>query len=373
MAMDLTRLLLSSIRRADNDYSLIKDGDKIALGLSGGKDSLALLYLLSLYPRYAKKDFHVLPVFIDLGFEWNRAKIGPLKEFCASLGFDLKVEDSTFVYEVLKQNAKDGKHLPCSICSRMKKAAINRVAKEAGCRKVAFAHHSDDALETLLMNMIHGGRVATFEPYMRLERAGITFIRPFLYAKEKDIARFAKEKKLPVTDTCCPANGKTDRQEMKNLLGALIERYPEAEGNLRLALTNYRPFSLYWKRLSYEIADDPSLSLKPLLSEEDIRLTHAAMRKKKETEENYLVYRGFRPVAEISLIRPRSPHNLRFFGLYGEDEALIEGLKELLRIEVKKVNPLKVSLTGRKKVAEGLGLLPTGRKGFYEKTFLSFK
>lgn len=371
--MDSLRLLLSALRKADNDYSLIEEGDRIALGISGGKDSLTLLYLLSLYPKFSKKNFSVVPIFLDLGFEWNREKLGPLQSYCLSLGHPLEIVDSTFVYDVLKANAKEGKHLPCSICSRMKKAGINRAAREKGCNKVAFAHHSDDAIETLFMNMLHGGRIATFEPSMRLERAGVTFIRPLIYAKEKDVIAFSKAYNLPVTDTCCPANKKTDREEMKKMLRTLEERYPESEMNLRLSLSNYRPSVLFWKCLAYEVKGVPHLSVRPILSPNDMRGTKLSGTKPVEGEEDYLVlYKGKR-VGEFALSHPRNTHNLSFFSLEGDPKWVVPSLLEILRLETKKTNPLHVTLKGKKEYALPLGLEKTEVRGLYKKTFLPFK
>lgn len=371
--MDSLRLLLSALRQADLDYSLIEEGDRIALGISGGKDSLILLYLLSLYPKFSKKHFEIVPIFLDLGFEWNRDKLGPLKEYCQGLGHPLEVVDSTYVYDILKANAKEGKHLPCSICSRMKKAGINRAATEKGCNKVAFAHHSDDALETLFMNMLHGGRIATFEPVMRLERAGITFIRPLIYAKEKDVIAFSASYGLPVTDTCCPANKKTDREEMKKMLRYLEERYPESEENLRLSLRNYAPSVLFWKDLAYEVKGLPHLSIRPILTPEEMRQTKASKRKAKEGEENYRILFKGKPVGEFSLLEPKGGHRLEIFGSYGAAKYLTPSLLEIIRIKVKKNNPLRVFYHGKKEIALSLNLLETETKGLYKKTFSPFK
>jgi tRNA(Ile)-lysidine synthase TilS/MesJ len=191
--MKYIRNVLAAVRRADRDFSLIDDGDRILVGLSGGKDSLSLLRALSVYGRFAGKRFEALPVYLDLGF--GQQDLGPLKDYCASLGFDLQLSDSRFVYDVLKAHQKPGKNIPCSICSRMKKAAMNRIARERGCNKVAFAHHNDDAIETLFVNMIHGARIATFEPKMTLERAGITFNRPLIYCREEDLRGQAQEER----------------------------------------------------------------------------------------------------------------------------------------------------------------------------------
>lgn len=371
--MDYLRTLLSSLRKADNDFSLIDNDDKIAVGLSGGKDSLTLLRLLSIYGKFSKKKFEVYPVFLDLGFEWNREKLEPLKEYCRSLGMKLHVEESTFVYDVLKANAKEGKHLPCSICSRMKKAGINRYAKEVGCNKVAFAHHSDDAIETLFMNMIHGGRIATFEPKMRLERAGITFIRPLIYCKEKDIIALSKEEKMPVTDTCCPANKKTDREETKKLIHSIVEKYPESEENFRLMLSNYKPFCLYWNRFEFEAMEDPSIAIRPIISASDMRLSSRLSKKPRENEENYLILKKHHVIGEFSLER-KNKHHFILFAIKGQMEDTKIAFAELLRRETKIANPLKVEIEGNKKLAIAFGMVPSpdSQKRYFKK-YLSYK
>lgn len=150
--MKAIRTVLACIRKADNKYNLINHGDRIVVGLSGGKDSVALLYTLHLYQKFSHTDFVVQPVTLDLGFDGFDAS--KMQEFCQSLGYNLIVSDSREVYPILKAHQGDEKHLPCSICSRMKKAAINKVANDLGFNKVAFAHHADDAIETLFMNEI---------------------------------------------------------------------------------------------------------------------------------------------------------------------------------------------------------------------------
>ena len=158
--MKAIRIILAGLRNADKTYKLIKKGDKIVVGISGGKDSLVLFYALTLYARFQHTDFTLYPVMIDLGFP--NFKPDKVKKWVKSLGYNLIINDSTSVYPILKANQKNKKHLPCSICSRMKKAAINKVANELGFNKVAFAHHADDAVETLFLNMIYGGKVNTF-------------------------------------------------------------------------------------------------------------------------------------------------------------------------------------------------------------------
>lgn len=264
--MRAIRKVLASLRNADSRFALINNGDKIIVGVSGGKDSLVLVYALHLYRKFAQSDFEIKPVILDLGFPGFDPS--PLKEYISTLGLELYVADAKNVYPILKAHQKEGAHLPCSICSRMKKAAINKVANELGYSKVAFAHHADDAIETLLMNEIYGGRVATFSPKMHLAKADITFIRPLILTRENDIIRCAKEEKMPVSISPCPSDGLTTRQDIKNVLRDIYHQYPEAKENFLTMLYNYEQEDLWGKKTFYKI-EGTSLSLKPVITKED--------------------------------------------------------------------------------------------------------
>lgn len=263
--MKAIRTLLACIRKADQTYNLINHGDKVIVGLSGGKDSMALLYCLNLYKKFSHTDFEIQPVTLDLGFPNFNPE--PLKKFCASLGLNLIVQDSKEVYEILCiQQEKQGlKHLPCSICSRMKKASINKVANELGYNKVAFAHHADDAIETLLMNEIYGSRIATFSPKMHLENANIDFIRPFLLVHEKDIKQFIKEENIDVAGSSCPADKNTTREDIKNLLNDIYSKYPKAKQNFLSMISNYEQIDLWGDEIYLQV-DQEGLTLKPVVS-----------------------------------------------------------------------------------------------------------
>ena len=244
--MDAIRIVLASIKKADLDFNLINNGDRIALGVSGGKDSMALLFALSLYKRFSKIDFEIVPINIDLGFpDYNNQK---MKEYCASLNLELIIADGKSVYPILKeqQRLQNKSMLPCSICSRMKKAIINKRAKELNCNKVSFAHHKTDAIETLFLNEIYGGRIATFEPKMFLENEGITFIRPFIYIDEKEIIRLVKEKNIPIFPSNCPNDKKTKREDIKNLLLSLNKTYPASYDNFLTMLLNKEKFNIFY-------------------------------------------------------------------------------------------------------------------------------
>lgn len=267
--MKAIRTLLACIRKADQTYNLINHGDKIIVGLSGGKDSLALLYCLNLYRKFSHTEFEIQPVTLDLGFpNFNREL---LDKYCESLGLKLIVQDSKEVFEILKiQQEKQGlKHLPCSICSRMKKAAINKVANELGYNKVAFAHHAEDAIETLMMNEIYGARIATFSPKMHLQNANIDFIRPFLLVRESDIKRFIKEENIPVIGSSCPADKNTTREEIKYLLNDLYHKFPKAKDSFLSMISNYEGEDI-WGNEIYEQINQEGLSLKPVVSPMDM-------------------------------------------------------------------------------------------------------
>ena len=261
--MKVIREVLAAVRRADQTYNLINHGDKIVIGLSGGKDSIALTYVLSLYQKFSHTDFTIQPVTLDLGFDGFDPT--GLKAFCESLGLNLIVTDSREVYQILlkQKELQNLEHLPCSICSRMKKAAINKVANELGFNKVAFAHHADDAIETLIMNAIYGSRIATFAPKMHLEKANIDFIRPLLLTHEKQIEKLIKEENLPIFDSHCPADKTTTREDVKQMLADLYRRYPSAKENFVTMLNNYQQLDIWTDEIYLKVNQD-GLCLKPV-------------------------------------------------------------------------------------------------------------
>lgn len=237
--------ILGSIRKADQDFNLINEGDRIAVGVSGGKDSVLLLYALSLYQKVAKKvynkNFEVIGIHIDLGF--GNMNFNEVDQFFLNNKTTL-IHEPSKIYDILKLHLKDNK-IQCSLCSKFKKGAVNNVAKRLNCNKVAFAHHADDAIETLLMNAIYGGRLATFSPMMHLSDSNITFIRPFSYVFESDIKKAVKEINLPIVTSTCPRDGFTQRQEAKEMLHYIYHKYPSAKKNFLLMLTNEKQLDLW--------------------------------------------------------------------------------------------------------------------------------
>ena len=307
--MRAIRKVLASIRHADTSFSLINNGDHIVVGVSGGKDSLVLLYALNLYRKFANSDFEIIPVILDLGFPSFNPE--PLKQFVASLGLKLHVADAKNVYPILQAQKHNHAHLPCSICSRMKKAAINKVAKELGYHKVAFAHHAEDAIETLFLNGIFGGRVATFSPKMHLKKANIDFIRPLILTRESDIIRCAKEEKMPVLESPCPSDGLTKRQDIKNLLANIYKEYPDAKDNFLTMLSNYEQEDLWGKEVFYKI-EGTSLSLKPVITKDDA-LTMVKIR-----SDVFLIEQDVPPQDEFNGTDQGQTHLL----IYKENEAI---------------------------------------------------
>ena len=211
-----TKRLLSFARRAIDDYGMIEEGDCVAAGISGGKDSLALLYALAGLRRFYPKRFTLKAITIDMGLEGM--DFSAVAALCDSLDVEyitVKTEISDIVFNVRKEDS------PCSLCSKMRRGALHTAAKEAGCGKVALGHHFDDVVETFMLNLFHEGRIGTFRPVTYLSRTGVTVIRPLIYMPEKDIRYFAAKNGLPVVKSTCPADGNTEREEMKKMLASL--------------------------------------------------------------------------------------------------------------------------------------------------------
>ncbi len=210
------RRLLSCVRRAVDDYDMISDGDRIAVGLSGGKDSCALLCALINLKRFYPKKFDIVAVTIDTGFEGM--DFSPLEDFCKSCGVEYKLV-KTQIYEVIFNIRKESN--PCSLCARMRRGALHDAVLEAGCNKLALGHHFDDTIETFMMNLLNEGRIGTFSPVTYLSRKDITMIRPLIYAKEKDVRYFTSKNNIPIIKSTCPEDGHTDREKYKNMLDSL--------------------------------------------------------------------------------------------------------------------------------------------------------
>lgn len=256
--------ILGDIRRADIDYDLIQDGDRIAVGVSGGKDSMVLLTALHMYSKFKEKNFNVVGIHIKMGFPGM--DFSEIRSFCEREGIEFHEVDSK-IYDILDKNRDKEGRLRCSLCSKFKKAAVNQAARTFGCSKVAFGHHSDDAVETLLMNAIYGGKLATFLPKMHLSRDEVEFIRPLVYSYEKDITQATHRNQIPFVESGCPNDGYTKRQTMKELLNKLYDEFPMAQNNFLKMLYNDSQLEL-WTPLN-KPAPKPKKNVVECLYEEE--------------------------------------------------------------------------------------------------------
>ncbi len=261
--------ILGDIRKADQDYQLIDDGDRIAVGVSGGKDSMVLLTALHMYSKFADRNFEVVGIHIKLGFP--HMDFSEVVAFCQNHGITFHQFDSQ-VYEILKRNPDKEGNIKCSLCSKFKKATVIEAAKKLNCTKVAFGHHSDDAVETLLMNAIHGGKLATFLPKMYMSRTDTTFIRPLVYSYESEILSALERNQIPFVKSTCPNDGYTERQAMKDMLQEFYRSYPMAQKNFIRMLYNEEQVELWHREGDHKAEKAKSMSV--LLKEEgDLQLT----------------------------------------------------------------------------------------------------
>ena len=215
--MENMKRVLSYTRRAIDDYSMINEGDKIAVGVSAGKDSLTLLCAMAYLRRFYPKKFELIAITIDMGFE-PKQDFSAIRELCDNLDVEYHVvptEISKIIFDVRKEKN------PCSLCAKMRRGALNTAAKELGCTSVALGHHFDDVVETFMLNLFFEGRLGCFSPVTYLSRVDISVIRPMIYMPEKDVSEFSRKNSLPVLTSPCPADKNTEREEMKTLLRSL--------------------------------------------------------------------------------------------------------------------------------------------------------
>lgn len=213
--------LLSITRRAIDDFQMIESGDKIAVGISGGKDSLTLLYALKHLARFYPKPFTLEAITVDLGIKG--VSMDPLRRLCEELDVHYTCVP-TEIYEIIFETRKESN--PCSLCAKMRKGALNEMAKSLGCNKIAYAHHKDDVIETMMMSLIYEGRFHTFSPVTYWDRMDLTLIRPMIYMNEADVIGFQHKYDLPVVQNRCPADGRTKREYIKNLIRQLNAENP---------------------------------------------------------------------------------------------------------------------------------------------------
>lgn len=225
--------LLSFTRKAVDEYQMIQEGDHIAVGICGGKDSLTLLYALHGLKRFYPNKFELSAITVDLGYE--EFDLDPVHELCQELGVPYKVV-KTDIAHILFEERKESN--PCSLCAKMRKGALNDAVKEMGCNKVAYAHHKDDIIETMLLSLIFEGRFHSFSPKTYLDRMDLTVIRPIMFVDEADVIGFKNKYNLPVVKSKCPVDGYTKRQYAKELVRQLNTEHPGAKNRMFTAILN---------------------------------------------------------------------------------------------------------------------------------------
>lgn len=228
--------ILSHMRKAIEEYKMIENGDKIAVCLSGGKDSITMLQAFKTLQRFYPKTFSIIAISIDPGFEFFNTKL--LKEICDSLEIPLFIGKSNakeIVFDIRKEKN------PCSLCANLRRGAINSVAIREGCNKIALGHNQDDVLQTFLLNLFYTGNISTFAPVSYMDRSKITLIRPLIYTPEKENRRFVRKHNLPIMDKVCPMDGVSKREDMKQLIFSLTKDIPMIRANLFGAIRRHIP------------------------------------------------------------------------------------------------------------------------------------
>lgn len=224
--------LYSYVRRAVDDYNMIDEGDRIAIGISGGKDSLALLYALEGLRHFYPKKFDIVAVTVDLGFD--NMNLDGIKALCEKLNVEYHIV-KTDIAQIIFEERKEKN--PCSLCAKMRKGALNEAMKNLGISKIAYAHHRDDVVETMLLSLMYEGRFHCFAPVTYLDRMDVTVIRPLIYVHEADVIGFVKRYDVPVVKSPCPADGNTKREYAHNLLKEMIRDNPGVKNRMFTAIT----------------------------------------------------------------------------------------------------------------------------------------
>lgn len=235
MAMDLQRLM-SLLRQCMQRYDMVSAGDKIAVGLSGGKDSLTLLMGLKHLQRFYPVPYGLCAIHVGSGAPGSEADVETMRQFCEGLDVPFYFVDAK-VYQIVFEIRKE-KH-PCSLCAKLRRGALNDKAMALGCNKIAYAHHQDDFIETSLMNLMLEGHYDCFLPVTHLDRTNLQVLRPMLMVKERDVIGFARRENLPVVKNPCPADGHTRRQDVKDFIRRSRDVFPQGRECLYASLLDY--------------------------------------------------------------------------------------------------------------------------------------
>ena len=225
----------SLMGKAIHRYGLIQDGDRILVGVSGGKDSLTMLTLLHERAKRVPIRYELIPVHIDLGFHSSRLEV--LRDFFEQKSLTYHIEETEIGPLA---HSSENRENPCFLCAWERRKCIFRIAHRLHCQKIAFGHHKDDIIETFLLNVLYSAEISTMLPIQTLFKGKLAIIRPMVLLEEKQIEKFAREKELPVSHSGCPSSGKTKRREMKDLIQSLEKTNPRIKGNIFRSLSNVR-------------------------------------------------------------------------------------------------------------------------------------
>ena len=233
--------MLSHLRRCVDEYRMIQAGDRIAIGVSGGKDSLVLLRTLAELRRFYPVPFEVVAITLDMGYE--NADFSPIAKMCEEIGVEYIVKPTNIkevVFDI--RNEKN----PCALCAKLRRGSLNDAAKENGCNKVALGHHFDDAVETFMLSLFYEGRLSCFLPVTYLDRTDLHVIRPMLYMTEREVINFANRQNLPICKSGCPVDKETKREDIKQLIRTLEHDYHDLREHIfgamqRLPLNGWEP------------------------------------------------------------------------------------------------------------------------------------
>ena len=232
-----SKWFLTGVKQTIYRYRMIEEGDSVAVAVSGGEDSGALMYILEQFRRHAPFSFKLHAIFVDLGWPMEPA---PLARYAGELGIPFTIEKTAIAEVVFARRQEKN---PCALCSKMRHGALHQAALELGANRVAVGHHLDDAIETFLLNLVYTGSLGTFKPKTYLDRSGLDLIRPLIQIPGKTLSSVARREKIPVIDNPCPVNQKTRRREMAGLLDELASRYPDLRQKFRSAFSS-SPFWL---------------------------------------------------------------------------------------------------------------------------------
>lgn len=219
--------ILSYMRKAIDEFNMIEEGDKIAVALSGGKDSISMLMGLKNLQRFYPKKFEIVAVSINPGFEFFDTKL--LEKTCQEIGVELIIEN-TEIKQIVFDERKEKN--PCSLCANLRRGILNSVAIREACNKIALGHNQDDLIETFLLNLLYTGTISTFAPVSYMDRSGITLIRPLVHTPEKYVKKFVRKNNITVMPKACPMDGFSKREDMKQLIKTLTLKIPMVRANL---------------------------------------------------------------------------------------------------------------------------------------------